>query len=132
MKRIYQCLILGDKNYNVLVPAFPGFFSFGETNEEALMNATQGLEFHINGLLEDGEDLPIEATQAQCAEMLEDCKDDIVQYGILNIDIPEVTPERINITLPKYLLRNIDYSAKLKGKTRSGFIAEAALSYLKH
>ena len=48
--------------YGVTVPDMPGFFSGGETYEEAVSNAHEGLTFHIEGLLEDGDEIPEPST----------------------------------------------------------------------
>ncbi|HEU0070810.1 MAG TPA: type II toxin-antitoxin system HicB family antitoxin [Alphaproteobacteria bacterium] len=45
-------------SYGVSFPDFPGLVSGGETMEEAMENAPQGLAFHIAGMLEDGEKVP--------------------------------------------------------------------------
>ncbi|MDP2936098.1 MAG: type II toxin-antitoxin system HicB family antitoxin [Dehalococcoidia bacterium] len=46
--------------YSVLVPQLPGCFSQGMTVEEALFNAKEAIECHLEGIAEDREDLPIE------------------------------------------------------------------------
>jgi predicted RNase H-like HicB family nuclease len=47
-----------DSAYGVTVPDVPGCFSAGDTMEEAILNATEAIECHIEGLLVDGEDYP--------------------------------------------------------------------------
>jgi len=48
---------------NVSVPALPGCFTFGATVEEAVANAREAIEVHIEGLEQDGLPVP-EETQA--------------------------------------------------------------------
>lgn len=51
---------MGDENhaYGVVVPDVPGCFSAGDTLEEAFINAKEAIAFHIEGMLEDGEEIP--------------------------------------------------------------------------
>ena len=44
--------------YGVIVPDIPGCFSAGDTLEEAFQNAKEAIEFHLEGLVEDGEEIP--------------------------------------------------------------------------
>jgi predicted RNase H-like HicB family nuclease len=44
--------------YWVEVPALPGCLSQGETIEEALSNIKEAIELHIEGLKEDGQEIP--------------------------------------------------------------------------
>ena len=43
------------------VPSLPGCFSQGESEREALANVKGAIESHIAALLEDGQDVPVEA-----------------------------------------------------------------------
>ena len=49
-------------------------------------------------------------------------------WFVVDVDVRrfEGKSEKINITLPKRLLVQIDSCAKARGKTRSGFLADAA------
>jgi predicted RNase H-like HicB family nuclease len=47
-----------DSSYGVTAPDLPGCFSAGDTLEEAMLNATEAIECHIQGLLIDGEEIP--------------------------------------------------------------------------
>ena len=42
----------------VSVPDVPGCFSAGDTLSEAMLNAKEAISFHIEGMLEDDEELP--------------------------------------------------------------------------
>lgn len=44
--------------YWVEVPSLPGCFSQGETIDEALSNVREAIEVHIQGLKDDGQDVP--------------------------------------------------------------------------
>ena len=46
--------------YSVIVPELPGCFSQGATLKEALENAKEAIALHLEGLLEEGEEIPEE------------------------------------------------------------------------
>ena len=49
--------------YVVTVPALPGVVTQGDTLEEARVMAKEAIECHIEGLLLDGEPIPVEQSQ---------------------------------------------------------------------
>ena len=44
----------------VEVPSLPGCFSQGETIDEAMNNVKEAIELHIQGLKDDGQEVPTE------------------------------------------------------------------------
>ena len=48
-----------DHAYGVIVPDVPGCFSAGDTLEEAFKNVKEAITFHIEGMIEDGEEVPL-------------------------------------------------------------------------
>jgi hypothetical protein len=54
-------------------------------------------------------------------------------WAIVSIDASELPGKavRINITLPKRVLKSVDRFAKAAGETRSGLLSEAATQYIK-
>ena len=60
MIRSYIGIIDKDKNsdYGVMFPDFLGCVSAGKTIEELKMMAKEALKFHIDGMIEDGEEIP--------------------------------------------------------------------------
>lgn len=48
-----------DTAYGVTVPDLPGCFSAGDTMQEAVQNAMEAIECHVEGILIDNEELPI-------------------------------------------------------------------------
>ena len=59
----YTVLLHWDAEYNgywVEVPTLPGCVSQGKTKEEALVNAKEAIELHLDGMREDGEEIPVE------------------------------------------------------------------------
>lgn len=47
-----------DSDYGITVPDLPGCFSAGETMDDALAQAVEAIECHLEGLLLDNEPLP--------------------------------------------------------------------------
>ena len=47
-----------DSDFGVTVPALPGCFSAGETIDDALANAAEAIECHLEGLMMDSEPIP--------------------------------------------------------------------------
>jgi len=48
----------GGTSFGAFVPDLPGCVAVGATKEEALQLIKEAIEFHIEGLLEDGELVP--------------------------------------------------------------------------
>ena len=49
-----------DQGYWAMVPALPGCFSAGDTFEEAQQNVKEAIALHVEGMAEDGEEIPEE------------------------------------------------------------------------
>lgn len=49
-----------DTGFHAFVPALPGCHSFGETLDEARANIAEAVELHVECMIEDGEDVPVE------------------------------------------------------------------------
>ncbi len=59
--RSYTVILTPDPEeggYGVLVPALPGCFSQGGTVAEALANAREAIQLHLQGMQRDGEPIP--------------------------------------------------------------------------
>ena len=54
-------------------------------------------------------------------------------WAIVDVDVSELGDKaaRINITLPRRILRAVDAHARKQGETRSGFLARAALDAMR-
>jgi len=48
----------GPSSYGAFVPDLPGCVAAGETREETMQLIKEAIEFHIEGLRADGEDVP--------------------------------------------------------------------------
>jgi predicted RNase H-like HicB family nuclease len=121
----YIAYLHKDKNsdYGVSFPDFPGCISAGSTLEEARRMAAEALGFHIQGMREDGEQIPEPST-------LDDLRGDPAMKGAVAF-LVEVTPAektvRINITARESQIAEIDRRARGVGLTRSSYIVHKAL-----
>jgi len=118
-----------DSDYGISVPDLPGCFSAGCTLEEALENAKEAIECHIEGMLLDGESAP-PAQEMESHQSNPEWAEGI--WALVQIDLAKLSGKsrRINITLPERLLAQVDDYAARHGETRSGLLAQAALEYI--
>lgn len=108
-----------DSEYGVSFPDFPGCITAGRTVDEAKDMAQEALQFHFDGMMEDGEKVP-------AASSLEEVLDpDAIAYFIVSVAAPKREPIRVNCSFDPLLLHAMDIEAKERGMTRSGFIADA-------
>jgi predicted RNase H-like HicB family nuclease len=112
--------------WGVTVPDLPGCFSAGDDMEEALDNAREAILLHVEGLLDDGETIP-EASPIEKYRAKREFKNRI--WALVDVDLSQLedSTERVNITLPRRVLRKLDAAARAAGETRSGYIAHLAL-----
>jgi predicted RNase H-like HicB family nuclease len=127
----YPVVIHKDKSsdYGVTVPDLPGCFSAGETLEEAMVQAVEAIECHLEGLLFDGDAIP-EAQSVEGHQKNKNFADGT--WALVNVDLSKLASKakRINITLPERVLALVDEQAKREGESRSGLLARAALDYI--
>src|SRR5271166_2070799 len=113
-------------DYGVVIPDLPGCFSAGDTLEEAIAGAEEAGLAWIDAALDAGESVPppssLEAIRAK------------PQYSGWILSLVTIDPaalddtvERVNITLPRRILRRLDEEARAAGDTRSGYIAKLAI-----
>lgn len=65
MKRFLVVFEKTNTGYSVYVPDLPGCISTGETKEEAEKNIYEAIELHLEGLLEDNEEIPTCQSEAE-------------------------------------------------------------------
>lgn len=117
--------------FGTVVPDLPGCFSAGDTFEAALSNTREAIELQLEALLDAGE-VPQEPKSAR--ERIVDPEYAGWIWAVVSIE-PEAldsSSERINISMPRRVLRAIDKAAGEARKTRSGFLAEAGLALAQH
>ena len=110
--------------FAVMFPDLPGCFTEGADEQEAMAMAIDALSGHIHALEDLGRALPTPSA----LETLETPPG--AHVALVPGPMREETPVRINISINKRLLRDVDIAAKREGMTRSGLLAAAARSML--
>ena len=111
-------------DFGVSFPDFPGCITAGKDIDEAKDMAQEALTLHIQGMLEDGDQLP---DPSRLEEIMSDPDyADAVAY--LVVSVPDAKPRtvRVNVTIPEMTLKQIDAAAKKRGMSRSSFLVHAA------
>jgi predicted RNase H-like HicB family nuclease len=60
----------GEGNWGAYVPDLPGCITTGPTLEVCKRRIAEAIEFHIEGMIEDGEAVPEPTTAVECIEVL--------------------------------------------------------------
>ena len=112
--------------FGVIVPDLVGCFSAGDTLDEAIDNAKEAITLHIDGLLDDNENIPAPSSVSAYSSLAEYAG---FIWALVEIDpaILDDRAERVNITLPRRVLARLDAKAKEAGETRSGYIARLSI-----
>ncbi len=113
--------------YGVIVPDLPGCFSAGDTLDEAFDMAKEAIEGWIECTVDDGQDIP---KPSAMEEIRKNPEFSGWIFGAVDVDLSKLSgkAERVNITLPRLVLRRLDAKARQAGDTRSGYIAQMVMS----
>ena len=114
--------------YGVSVPDIVGCHSWGDTIDEAMKNARVAIHDHLETLLELGENIEIKSSSIEQLSKAPEYNGGI--WALVDVDLSKLDtkPERINISLPSFILKKIDNYVSERHETRSGFLARAALN----
>ena len=112
--------------FGIVVPDLPGCFSAGDTLDEAMTNAEEAVAAWIDATLDSGGTVPVPSSLEALRQQPEFAGWSI---GVVSIDpaVLDDKVERVNITLPRRVLKRLDALAKAAGETRSGLIAQMTL-----
>ena len=109
-------------------PDCPGCVTSGATELEVIDNAHEALIFHIEGMIEDGEKIPLLTPGWKAAKMRESDRKKGEDWIATYIVIPKPQKQvRFNVMASAAELVRIDQAAKTAGKNRSRFLVDAAL-----
>jgi predicted RNase H-like HicB family nuclease len=125
----YIALLEFDKEtgkYGVIIPDVPGFTTVGDSYDDAVRNATEGLASHLDVMKECGEDIP-------AARSLEDIRDkwsgwkdwarDVKDFLTALIPvIPVYGTTKVLVSMDAGLVARIDRISR----NRSAFLSSAA------
>ena len=65
MKKKFLIVIeRAEGNLSAYVPDLPGCVTTGRTREEVLANKRKAIDLHLEGMLEDGEPIPVPTSEA--------------------------------------------------------------------
>ncbi len=70
MKKFAVVIEKGPNNYSAYVPDLPGCVSAGKTLAEIEKNIREAIEFHIEGMIEDGDPVPEPSSQTIEVEVI--------------------------------------------------------------
>lgn len=65
MHRFLIVIEKAESNYAAYCPDLPGCIATGETREETEINMHEALQLHVDGMLEDGEPIPVGESLAE-------------------------------------------------------------------
>ncbi|ABB40553.1 Uncharacterized protein family UPF0150 [Oleidesulfovibrio alaskensis G20] len=127
--------------YGVFIPAIEGGYvvtflecpaigTQGETLQEAYRNALDVLNIEAEEQAKKRQEMPepasYEAVVAYASEEMKgegvDCSREF-RLQLVPVPTADATPVRINISLPRYILEDLDRKARSKGFGRSQFVA---------
>lgn len=69
MMRYAVVIEKAEGNYSAYVPDLPGCVSVGDTIEEVKQNIQEAIEFHLEGIQEDGLPIPQPTTECEYVEV---------------------------------------------------------------
>jgi predicted RNase H-like HicB family nuclease len=112
--------------FGVVVPDLPGCFSAGDSLDEAMTGAEEAAAAWIDAALDAGE-APPQPSSLEALRLRSEYAGWI--FGVITLDpaLLDDTVERVNISLPRRVLKRLDALASSAGESRSGFIAQLTL-----
>ena len=117
-----------DSAFGVWFPDVEGCFSAGETVEAAVANAAAALRQHVEAVESAGRRVPAARSTDEVFYDKEVAAS--IEAGAVLFAVPLLADAgrtvRINISLDKALVDQIDDAAAARGLTRSAFLAQAA------
>ena len=113
--------------FGVVVPDLPGCFSAGDTLDEAVGAAKEAAAAWVDTALDRGMAVP-RPSSLEDVRTLRGYKGWAVGLIDLEDTFFDDTVERVNITLPRRILRRLDDMARTAGQSRSGLIARLTVA----
>lgn len=112
--------------YGVIFPDLPGCFSAGDTLDEAMSNAEEAAALWVDAALDAGQPIP---SPSSLESIMAQPEFERWTFGVVTLDpaLFDDKAERVNITLPRRVLKRLDAMANAVGETRSGYIAQMTL-----
>jgi len=115
-----------DTAFGVVVPDLRGCFSAGDTLDEAIDGAKEAVAAWVDAALDAGQPVPAPSSLETIRAL-----PDYVGWtvGVVELDpaLFDDSIERVNITLPKRVLRRLDDLASARHQSRGAFIADLTM-----
>jgi predicted RNase H-like HicB family nuclease len=129
-RRLYPAVLeRGPKGtFGAWFPDFPACVAGGKSQQDTIERAEHKLAQAVDALAEHDRPLP-QPTPIEAIVLPKGCE--FVAYFIVGVDPPDPS-ERVNVYLPKSLLRQVDRRAADLGMSRSSFFGLAASTALSH
>ncbi len=127
-KSYIALVAMNGNTYDVVFPDFDGLVTQGDSYDDAVRNAHEALAFHIEGMTEDGLDIPEPSTVTDIKRnwwAWDDWKDTDYAITVVSL-IPYSFPRKYTLVMDSQLMARVDKVTK----NRSAFIAQAVQSYL--
>lgn len=119
-------------SFGVYFPDLPGCVSAGEDFETAVSDAQEALDLHLDGMREDGLEIP-PPSPVTAFDPDEHVGSDVYRLVMFPAAVTTDHRDRVvraNVTFPETLLKRIDAAAQADGMTRASLLAIAARQYL--
>ena len=118
----------GDENtaFGVVVPDLPGCFSAGDTLDEAMGGAEEAIALWIDATIDAGNAIPIPSS-LDAVRLNPEFAGWVFAVVAIDPALLDDTVERVNITLPRRVLKRLDALAEAAGSSRSGYVAQLTL-----
>jgi len=117
-----------DGTFGIWFPDFPGCVASGKSEDEVLESAREALAFHVDGMREDGEAIPMATSLAEIKnqKILDGA------YIVTTIPLIQVLGQsvRVQISVDAGKLKMIDREAKARNLNRSAFMVAAAIAHV--
>ncbi|WP_131196227.1 type II toxin-antitoxin system HicB family antitoxin [Lichenihabitans psoromatis] len=112
--------------FGIVVPDLPGCFSAGDTLDDAMMGVEEAVAAWIDAALDAGDTIP---APSSLGIIQADATYSGWTFAVVSVDpgLLDDTIERVNITLPRRVLKRLDALARAAGESRSGYIAQLTL-----
>lgn len=114
--------------HGIIVPDVAGCFSAADNYQDVFDNASEAIALHLEGLVEDGEEIPLAKT---IDAHINNPDYEGMTWALVPVDVSRYlgATEKVNVTLPKRLIHLIDErvaSNKARYKSRSHYLASLA------
>ena len=118
----------GDENtaFGVVVPDLPGCFSAGDTLDEAMAGAEEAIALWIDATIDAGNAIPTPSS-LDAVRLNPEYAGWVFAVVAIDPALLDDTVERVNITLPRRVLKRLDALAEAAGSSRSGYVAQLTL-----